>query len=145
MAMMNLIPWRATPDAFDRLFEGFFGSPSTRTGNGASAWLPPLDVIEGEKEFTVRAELPGIDPKDVQITVQNNLLTLSGEKKFARAEKGKAFTRSECAYGSFQRTLTLPEGVDADKVSAEGANGVLEIRIPKPEAATPKRIPVAFK
>ena len=133
--MMNLIP----------LVEGFFGNPSTETGDGSAAWLPALDVIEGEKEFTVRVELPGVDPKDLQITVQDNVLTLSGEKKFAREEKGKAYTRTECAYGAFQRTLTLPEGVDADKVSAEGANGVLEIRIPKPEAATPKRIPVAFK
>jgi HSP20 family protein len=146
--MMNLIPWRAakdlSTDAFDRLFDGWFG-PSTETGNGSAAWLPALDVIEGEKDYTVRVELPGVDPKDVQITVQDHVLTLSGEKKFSREEKGKAYARSECAYGFFQRALSLPDGVKADQVTAEGAHGVLEIRIPKPEAATARRIPVASR
>lgn len=150
--MANLIPWRMSKeeaawpvgrfqDTFDRLFEGFFGPPE----NGSSLWVPPMDVVESEKDYCVRVELPGIDPKDVEISVEGNVLTLKGEKKQVHEEKGQGSTRSECVYGSFQRSLTLPEGVDADQVKAEGDHGVLEIRIPKPAAIAPRRIPVSKK
>ncbi len=150
--MANLTPWHTQQDEaawpvnrfrspIERLFDGFFQAPS----DGAAAWLPPLDVIESEKDFVVRVELPGIDPKDVELTVKGNVLTLSGEKKARAEEKNSGYTRMECAYGAFQRDVTLPEGVDPDRVKAEGEHGVLEIRIPKPESAAAKRIQVSKK
>jgi len=108
-------------------------------------WAPAFDVVDGEKEITVRAELPGVDPKDVEVTVSGNVLTVSGEKKETREEKGKYVTRSECSYGSFRRSVELPQGAQADQVSAEHANGILTVRVGKSPAAAAKRIPVAAK
>jgi len=133
----------------DRLFEPFFRDPWSvfdETSWASSwGWNPALDVIDGEKEVTVRAEIPGVDPKDVEVTVSGNLLTIAGEKKDVSEEKGKNFYRSECSYGSFRRSVALPEGVDADKVQAEYSNGVLTVRVAKSKTAAPRKITVTAK
>jgi HSP20 family protein len=133
----------------DRLFERFFRDPWSvfdETSWASSwGWNPALDVIDGEKEVTVRAEIPGVDPKDVEVTVSGNLLTIAGEKKDVSEEKGKNFYRSECSYGSFRRSVALPEGVDADKLQAEYSNGVLTVRVAKSKTAAPRRITVTAK
>lgn len=133
----------------DRLFERFFRDPWSvfdETSWASSwGWNPALDVIDGEKEVTVRAEIPGVDPKDVEVTVSGNLLTIAGEKKDVSEEKGKNFYRSECSYGSFRRSVALPEGVDADKVQAEYSNGVLTVRVAKSKTAAPRKITVTAK
>ncbi|HXG63337.1 MAG TPA: Hsp20/alpha crystallin family protein [Planctomycetota bacterium] len=133
----------------DRLFERFFRDPWSvfdETSWASSwGWNPALDVIDGEKEVTVRAEIPGVDPKDVEVTVSGNLLTIAGEKKDVSEEKGKNFYRSECSYGSFRRSVALPEGVDADKVQAEYSNGVLTVRVAKSKTAAPRKIAITAK
>ena len=161
---MSIIPWKkkgngisqdTRPNALNRfrsemesLFDRFFEEPWTafdRTFSSSGAWAPSLDVTDGEKEVIVKAELPGVDPKDVEISVLGHTLTLSGEKKNEREEKGQGFYRSECEYGSFRRQIQLPEGVDPDKVKAEYASGILTIKLEKSRAATPRRITVATK
>jgi HSP20 family protein len=133
----------------DRLFERFFRDPwsvfDETSLTSSFGWSPALDVIDGEKEVTVRAEIPGVDPKDVEVTVSGNLLTLAGEKKNVSEEKGKNWYRSECSYGSFRRTITLPEGVDSEKVQAEYSNGVLTVRVAKSRTAVPRKIAVTAK
>ena len=126
---------------FDRFFTGRldwpFGSMQSR-----DRWGPALDVSETDTEFSVQAELPGVDPKDVEISITGRSLTLSGQKKESTERKDANCYHSECRFGSFSRSLQLPESVDPDKVSAEHKNGVLMIRLPKRESETPKRITV---
>jgi HSP20 family protein len=133
----------------NRLMDRFFESPWSLFDEdmlpSVSGWAPSFDVTDGEKEVTVRAEIPGVDPKDVEVTVSGNLLTVCGEKKDFREEKGKDVRRSECSYGSFRRSVELPDGVDADKVTAEHANGILTVKVGKSKATAAKRIPVSTK
>jgi HSP20 family protein len=126
----------------NRLMDRFFADPWSMFDEDA---FPSFDIVDGENEVTVRAEIPGVDPKDVEVTVSGNLLTISGEKKDSREEKGKQFWRSECSYGSFRRSVELPDGVDADKVTAEHANGILTVKVGKSKTAPGKRIPVSAK
>ena len=101
-----------------------------------------VDVAESDKEVTVRAELPGIDPKDLEVTVAGNQLVLSGEKKESSETKEKGFYHSETRYGAFHRTVPLPEGVDTEHVDAQYAHGVLTLRLAKTPQAATKRIEV---
>src|SRR5262245_22706536 len=82
-------------------------------------WAPEVDILDGEREVTVRAEVPGIDPKDLEVTVSGDVLTISGQKSEQKEERGKAYFRSERRYGAFRRSLTIPAGIDATKISAE--------------------------
>jgi HSP20 family protein len=124
----------------DRLFDDFF------TGFPRTGWLavepgtlsPSVDVAETEKEITVTAELPGLDEKDIEVSLSDGVLTLKGEKKSEKEEKGKTFYRSERSYGAFQRTIPLPVEVVEDKVEAEFAKGVLTVHLPKSPAAQKK-------
>ena len=156
---MKLIPWKKQDNSairggegssalglfrseMNRLMDRFFADPWSMFDEDA---FPSFDIVDGEKEVTVRAEIPGVDPKDVEVTVSGTLLTISGEKKDSREEKGKQFRRSECSYGSFRRSVELPHGVDADQVTAEHANGILTVKVGKSKAAAGKRIPVSAK
>jgi HSP20 family protein len=121
----------------DDLFEQFFRSPFAAMPMG-----PRLDLAESENEVLVKAELPGVDPKEVEINVVGNVLTLRGEKSADREEKGNDYHFVERQYGTFSRSVPLPTGVDPDKVHAEFSNGVLTIRMPKHPDVKPKRIPV---
>jgi HSP20 family protein len=161
---MSLIPWRNKPLAggpegesspmlalrneIDRLFESFFREPFGAIDWptwGSDKWAPAVDVTDSEKELTVRAELPGIDPKDLDVTVTGNQLVLSGEKKQSTEHDGKNYYHSETRYGSFRRTIPLPEGVDTEHVEAQFANGVLTLHLPKTAPAVQKRIEVKTK
>jgi HSP20 family protein len=155
---MNLIPWRngnksssiqrmpadepfrAFRTEMDRLFDRFLGEFDTSFGDlftPTGEWVPAFDVAETDDAFTVRAEIPGVDPKDVEITVAGNILTVAGEKSDKNEERGRGFFRSERCFGSFRRSIQLPATVDTDKVKAEHANGVVTIRLAKSESATP--------
>jgi len=106
------------------------------------ATYPAINISENEKEIKVKAELPGLEPKDVELTIQNNTLILKGEKKLEEEEKKDNFHRIECSYGSFYRSIPLPTEIDESKVSAKFKNGILEIRLPKKEEARGKKIPI---
>ena len=109
------------------------------------AWAPAVDILEKDNEIVLRADLPGIDPKDVDIQVQNGTLTLRGERKFESDVKEDNFRRVERVYGSFVRSFSLPQTVDSEHVAAEYKNGVLEVTLPKRPEAKPRQIKVAVK
>jgi HSP20 family protein len=123
----------------NRLFDRFFDG---RTASGSRRWIPPMDLIETEDSLVLRGDLPGLTEDDVDIEIKDNVLTVSGERTTDNEEKGEGYYRVERAFGSFSRSLTLPAGVDADKVEANFDNGVLEVRIPKPAEAKPTRVQI---
>jgi HSP20 family protein len=145
--MSTLVRWDPAREVdfmqseMNRVFDAFFGRGA---GNGERGrrWVPAMDLIEKEDALVLRADLPGLDRDDVAIEVKDNVLTVAGERKAAHEEKAEGFHRVERAYGSFSRTLTLPEGIDADAVTAEFDKGVLEVRIPKPEERKPRRVQI---
>jgi HSP20 family protein len=124
----------------NRFFDDFFGEH--RHGLAEGAWLPAVDVSETENEFVVRAELPGMSHEDIDINVQNNILTLKGEKKQEKKEENESFHRLERSYGSFSRSFTLPTGVNPDDINAGFKDGVLEITMPKAEVDKAKKIAI---
>lgn len=130
----------------NRLFSTFFDSPTRSAGgNGSSAtrrWLPAMDLVETGEHFVLKADLPGIAENDVNIEVENNVLTVSGERKTEHEDTQQGYYRLERSTGAFARSLTLPEGIDPDAVTATFHNGVLEVRIPKPAEAKPRRVQI---
>ncbi len=134
-------PFMSLQRQVDRLFDDFTrGFPVF--GDGKAGLLPSMDVTETDKEIEITAELPGLEEKDVQINVADNLLTIRGEKKSEKEEKDKNYRLIERSYGSFERTLELPDGVNADAIKANIAKGVLKVTIPKPAPAQAKKIEV---
>ena len=121
----------------DRVFDAFFG----QTDRGRR-WMPPIDLVEAEDHFVLKADLPGLAEGDVNIEVQDGTLTISGERQAEHEQREKGWYRIERSFGSFNRSLTLPDGVDPDRIDASFANGVLEVRIPKPEERKPRRISI---
>jgi len=113
-----------------RLFDEFFSSVEPQRMAQVS-WTPPVDVLEDDKEFILRAELPGVEQKDVQISLQDNTIIIKGEKKEEVEEKSELHHRLERFYGNFMRTFELPAGLDTEKVQAHYKNGILEIMLPK--------------
>ena len=146
---MNLIRWdpvKELEDMSERL-NRMFARPTARQENGKETltvadWVPTVDIEEGEQEYHITAELPGLKKEDVKITLQEGVLTIHGERKQEKEEKGKRFHRVERAYGAFVRSFALPDVVDETKVSAEFKDGELHIRLPKSEKARPKAIEV---
>jgi HSP20 family protein len=145
--MTNLTRWspRTELDAvtrdpfFRRIFDVFDGME-----RGEREWLPALDVVETEKEIEVRLEIPGIDPKDVEVNLQSDVLTIRGERKFERDEKQEnRYHLREQAYGTFQRAVRLPCHVNPDKVEAGARNGVMTITLPKADEHVGRRITVS--
>ena len=130
----------------NRLFSSFFDTPTNRVGNGgttaARRWIPAMDLVETEEHFVLKADLPGMTENDVNIELENNVLTVSGERKTEHEEKHEGYFRLERSAGAFSRSLTLPEGIDADAIAATFDNGVLEVRIPKPAQAQPRRVQI---
>jgi HSP20 family protein len=132
-------------DPFSKVFPDMPRFPALKSEIGAV--MPAVDMVEDEKSYRVTAELPGISQKDVEVTMEGGLLTIKGEKKEEREEKEKGFYLSERRYGSFQRSLRLPDGLDEGKIEAKFDNGVLTVVLPKsPEAISkPKKIEVKAK
>ncbi len=167
MLIGNLIPWRSklresgqgngsteSPltrfhSEIDRLFDRFFGEP---LGTWKSlpdwpawtmAWSPSLDVSETEDTITVRAEVPGVDPKELDISVSGDVLNICGEKVEETEERSEGYYHSERRFGSFRRCIPLPASVDQERITAEYERGLLTIRLPKTEKAVGRRIPVS--
>ena len=122
----------------DRLFDAFFGGEA----QSARRWVPPMDLVEAEDHFVLKADLPGLAEGDVSIEVQDGTLSISGERKAEHESRERGWYRIERSFGSFNRSLTLPDGVDAEGISAEFDRGVLEVRIPKPEERKPRRVAI---
>ena len=137
---------RALPArGFERLFDDIFlrGFPELRIGK--LAFVPSLDVSENDDSVVVKAEVPGVSADDLEITIDDGALVLSGEKKNESEERKEGYYRSERVFGSFRRSITLPESVDPDKVSGSYEDGVLVVTLEKTPAAKPKRVKVALK
>jgi HSP20 family protein len=130
----------------NRLFEGFFSRPLQMPAWFETVepgqWLPSIDVSETDKQIHVRAELPGIEPKDVDVSVSEDRLVISGEKKCEKEESGEGWTHRESHYGSFSRAIPLPEAVDPAKVTARYDKGVLAIELTKSPTSTSRKVPV---
>jgi HSP20 family protein len=147
MALMRWNPTRdllSIRDDMNRMFNEFFGRTEGQEGTWLSgAWTPPVDIHETDDALILKAELPGFSKNDVNVELKDNTLTLKGQRQEEKEVKEEQFHRRERAYGSFQRTFMLPASVDAEKVTANYKDGILELRLPKRETAKAKRISIS--
>jgi len=145
MTLVRWDPFRELEDMSERL-NRVFSRPSLRNSGKENLtvadWMPTVDISETEGEYLIKAELPEVRKEDVKVTVENGVLTLQGERRQEKEEKGKMFHRVERSYGSFVRSFTLPESVDESSVKAEYKDGVLNLHLPKSEKVKPKAIDV---
>jgi HSP20 family protein len=136
-------PIRQLQQEMDQVVQQFFGSPGNGpTPTGLIAWVPQVDVEEDDQKLVVRADLPGVNPKDVEISVVDETLVIRGQKMEEREEKKRNYHRIERFQGEFYREIPLPRGLDTDRVEATSNNGMLMVTIPKKAEAQPKKITV---
>jgi HSP20 family protein len=146
---MAIVRWDTTRDLdtlqgdVNRLFDSFFGRREVTQAGAGRRWVPAMDLAETEDQLILRADLPGLDRDAIEIEVKDNVLTISGERKAEHERKGEGFHRIERSFGRFSRSLGLPRGIDAKSVTANFENGVLEVRMPKPEERKTTRIEIA--
>jgi HSP20 family protein len=147
---MTIVRWEplrefsTLQNEMNRLFNTVFDAPASG-GNGGQTmrrWMPAMDLLETDDHFVLRADLPGMSEEDVSIELEDTTLTVSGQRKAQHEERREGAYRVERAFGSFSRSLTLPQGVDPESVTASFDKGVLEVRVPKPEQRKPKRIAI---
>lgn len=134
-------------EEIEKRLSTWLGQPAVRREGEKEAltvaeWSPLVDISEDEKEYLIKAEIPEMKKEDIKISVQDNVLSISGERKYEKEEKGKKYHRVERAYGNFIRSFTLPEDSDGGRVAAEYKDGVLKVRLPKSEKTKPKAIEV---
>ena len=144
-ALMRWDPFRELEEMSDRL-NRMFARPATRT-NGKETmivadWTPTVDISETDGEYQIKAEIPDVKKEDVKVMLEDGVLTIQGERKQEKEEKGKKYHRVERSYGSFVRSFSLPELIDEEKVKAEFKDGVLNLHLPKSEKGKPKAIEV---
>ena len=137
MTVIRYEPW-ALASRLQKDIDRLFSAPQTTAGH-SGAWLPPVDIHEESNQFVLNVDLPGVDPKAVEITADQGVLTIRGQ----RAAPGREARRIERVTGEFQRRFSLPDAADVQHISAKAANGVLEVSIPKLAQVQPHRIPVA--
>ncbi|MFZ3089789.1 MAG: Hsp20/alpha crystallin family protein [Nitrospirota bacterium] len=149
---MSLIKWDPFRDllSLQERMNKLFEESLSRSGKDqedltVGRWSPAIDVMENEQEIVIKGELPGIELKDVEVLIKDNLLTLRGERKFEKEEEKENYHRIERAYGAFQRVFTLPASVEQDKVKAKMRDGILEIRLPKAKKELPKKVEIEVK
>lgn len=150
---MPIVRWDPTRELdslqgeMNRLFSDFFDTPApagkSNGGNGGQRrWIPPMDLVETRDHFVLKADLPGMTETDVNVELENNVLTISGQRKTEHEERHEGYYRLERATGAFSRSLSLPEGIDAEAVEAAFDNGVLTVRIPKPAQVKPRKVKI---
>lgn len=147
---MNLIKWHPfneLEDISNRLNQ-FFGRPAASGAAGhemmkVADWIPSVDISETDKAYLIKAEIPEVKKEDVKVTVDNGILTIQGERKMEKEEKGKTFHRIERSYGSFVRSFRVPAGVDDSKAKAEFKDGMINVTLPKSEKAKVKSVEIA--
>jgi HSP20 family protein len=148
---MALIRWEPVAELntiqneMNRLFSTFFDQPPTsRGGGGSRRWIPAMDLVETADHYVLRADLPGLSDEDVNVQLEDSVLTISGERKSDHHQQREGYHRVERAFGEFSRSLTLPDGVDPDSVQAHFDRGVLEITIPKPAQKKPRQVQISL-
>jgi HSP20 family protein len=147
---MALVRWEPVREInslqqeMNRLFSTFFDTPTSGNGSAANTrrWIPAMDLVETEDHYVLTADLPGLSESDINLEFEGDVLTLSGERKAEQTERKEGFYRLERSTGAFSRSLTLPEGVEPDAVTATFDKGVLEVRIPKPEQRKPRKVAI---
>jgi len=149
---MTLVRWEpfqnlaSIQNRMNRIFEDAFQGPRSGAEDDwalGGNWAPAVDIFEQDGNIVLKAELPGVDAKDVDIRVENNILSLRGERKFSSDVKRESYHRVERAYGSFSRSFTLPSVVDTEKIKADYKDGVLQVTLPQKEEAKPKQISIS--
>jgi HSP20 family protein len=136
-------PLREIHELQHRVFNALGNSATGECeGKAVAEWVPVVDILEDEKEYLVKAELPGVARENVHVTVEKGRLAIKGERQFVKEENGQKYHRVERSYGVFQRSFNLPENADAEKVEAEFKDGVLFVHLPKQEKAKPREIEV---
>ena len=147
----ELTPWRPFRELermrreMDRLWGSFFEERPRRKAEEIGEWLPSLDVSETKNDLVVKAEIPGIDPKDIDISLTNDLLIIKGEKKQEKEKKEENYHLIERSYGAFTRSIRLPKEVQSDKIIASYKNGILKVTLPKSEEAKKKEIKITVE
>ncbi len=145
---MNIVRWNpmremtTMHDRFNRMFSDMFPSTWFDEEMRLNNWHPAVDIYDQDDKVVIKAELPGVDKKDINVDLKDRVLTLRGERSHESEVKEEKFYRKERAYGKFERSFTLPAGLDPEKISADFKDGVLKIEIPKPEEEKPKKIAV---
>ncbi len=145
---MALVRWEPVRELgtiqseMNRLFNSFFDTPTHSNGAALRRWVPAMDVTQTEDAYVLKADLPGLSESDVTIEVDDNVLTVSGERKSSNEDRKAGYYRVERSYGSFRRSLTLPEGVDAEAITATFDKGVLEVSVPKPAHTAPRKVQI---
>ena len=145
MAIIRWDPFRdlvTLRERMNRLFEDAFTSRGEEKDLVASSWSPSVDIYETENEIVLTAEVPGVDEKNIEIKLEDNTLSLRGERKFEKETKEENYHRIERAYGSFYRSFTLPRNIDQDNIQAESENGILRITMPKKPELKPKKVKI---
>jgi HSP20 family protein len=148
---MAIIRWEPTRELatfqneVNRLFNTFFDTPTQQGGSTQQLrrWMPATDLVENENEYVLRSDLPGLTEADVNIEFEDNVLTISGERRAEHEDRQEGYFRLERAYGGFSRSLTLPEGIDPEGIHASFDKGVLEVRVPKPEQRKPRKVAIS--
>ena len=144
---MTIVRWEplrelgSLQNEMNRLFNTVFDTPQP-AGSTMRRWMPAMDLVETDESFVLRADLPGLSEEDIKIEFEDGTLTVSGERKAEHESKSEGYYRVERAFGSFSRSLTLPQGIDPEAVTATVDRGVLEVRIQKPEQRKPRRIEI---
>jgi len=146
-ALMRWDPFKELDDLQNRLSTVLGRAQVRKEGSKDEAmtvaqWAPLVDIVEDENEYLIKAELPEVNKENVKVTVQDDVLTITGERRYEKEENGKRYHRVERAYGSFARSFALPEDADGDKVAADFKDGVLKVHLPKSAKAKPKSIDV---
>jgi HSP20 family protein len=142
MALVRYEPWGLL-NQFSRELDNLFARPNGVEGAVATAdWSPAVDIKETETEFKILADIPGVDPKDIEVHMEDGVLTIKGERESTKQEEKEGYKRIERSYGSFYRRFSMPDTANADKISAKSVNGVLEVTIPKQEKTQPRKISV---
>jgi HSP20 family protein len=147
MSLTRYSPWTSQPalqDEIKQVFEKFFGEGAENDQSNVvtSQWVPRVDIKEETERFVIFADIPGVDPKDIEIHMDKGILTIKGERRVEQRSDSERFSRVERAHGVFHRRFALPDSANADGIAASGRNGVLEIAIPKRPEQTPRRIQV---
>ncbi len=147
MLLTRYEPWsamRQLQNEMSRVFDNAVAGAEAGSSVVTSRWTPAVDIREDTGRFVLSADIPGVEPKDIEITMENGVLTIKGERKLETQDEGdNGYRRVERAYGGFYRRFTLPDTTDAEAISASGKHGVLEVVIPKRAALQPKRIEVS--